>query len=432
MPYSRLKRTGQIKTTLTSVSVTTSPVRSERITHTETVVRTRTLPLDDEFSEHNAPELLTEPTNKTTPRIFVAATRQNDGKTTTSLGLYGALRNLGYNVGYIKPVAQRLVDIGGYAVDEDTQLINTIYDVNIPITAMSPVAVDGTFTRRYLDNPAELHPIVIDRICRAFDCAAREKDIVIIEGSGHAGVGSVFDCSNAQNAHLLHSKCILVAGGGIGRPIDEIAMNKALFDELDVECVGVILNKVLPDKADFIREYAGKALAHLGVPLLGVLPMRRRLARPNLSQVVTEIEGEWLHRPQNMRITPGGERIQRVIMGAMSTHTVSAYLGSGVLFILPGDREDLLFSIVASAGLQSEPVAGGLILTNGLLPNERTLNMLRQTKIPVIGTHSESFAVTTKINNMIVKTQPEDADKISVIEELIQENIQLRELLTKL
>jgi BioD-like phosphotransacetylase family protein len=188
----------------------------------------------------------------------------------------------------------------------------------------------------------------------------------------------------------------------------------------------------LPDKADFIREYAGKALAHLGVPLLGVLPMRRRLARPNLSQVVTEIEGEWLHRPQNMRITPGGERIQRVIMGAMSTHTVSAYLGSGVLFILPGDREDLLFSIVASAGLQSEPVAGGLILTNGLLPNERTLNMLRQTKIPVIGTHSESFAVTTKINNMIVKTQPEDADKISVIEELIQENIQLRELLTKL
>ena len=30
--------------------------------------------------------------NTTTPRVFIAATRQNDGKTTTSLGLIAALQ----------------------------------------------------------------------------------------------------------------------------------------------------------------------------------------------------------------------------------------------------------------------------------------------------------------------------------------------------
>ncbi|MDR2863856.1 MAG: AAA family ATPase [Puniceicoccales bacterium] len=376
----------------------------------------------------DVPGLLKEPLNTSTPRIFVAATRMNDGKTTTCLGLYGALHALGYRTGYIKPIAQRLIVVDNVSVDEDTQLINKIYDVNIPIAAMSPVAIDPAFTRRYLDNPDALRPQVVDKICRAFDRSAYEKDIIIIEGSGHAGVGAIFDCSNASNAHLLKSKCLIVAGGGIGKPVDEVAINKALFDKMGVECIGVILNKVLPDKIEFIREYVGKGLARLGVPLLGVLPLRERLAKPNLAQIVQEIDGRWLHRP----LQHAGERIQKVIMGAMSANTISEYLGPGVLVIMPGDREDLLFSLIASAGVHNSTVACGIILTNNLHPNARLLEMLRQTSIPVVGTDAESFAVTTKINNMTVKTQPEDADKIPVIESLIQENIDLPALLKML
>ena len=210
---------------------------------------------------HDVPGLLSKPMNTTTRRIFVAATRQNDGKTTTSLGLFGALRSLGHNVSYIKPVAQRVVEVeDGVEVDEDTFLLNSIYDVKIPIAAMSPVAVDPSFTRRYLDNPDAIRPRIADTICRAFDRAAYEKDIIIVEGSGHAGVGSVFDASNADNAKMLGSKVIIVASGGIGKPVDEIAMNKALFDARGVKCIGAILNKVLPEKMPDIRQYASRAL----------------------------------------------------------------------------------------------------------------------------------------------------------------------------
>jgi len=51
--------------------------------------------------------------NTTTPRVFVAATQQNDGKTTTSLGLFSALRRKFGRIGFIKPVGQRFVDIEG-------------------------------------------------------------------------------------------------------------------------------------------------------------------------------------------------------------------------------------------------------------------------------------------------------------------------------
>ena len=90
--------------------------------------------------------LLKAPTNTTTQRLFVAATRMNDGKTTTCLGLFAALQSFFPRVGFIKPIGQRFVEIQGHKVDEDSVLLDTIYQVHVPIESMSPVAIDGKFT----------------------------------------------------------------------------------------------------------------------------------------------------------------------------------------------------------------------------------------------------------------------------------------------
>ena len=189
-------------------------------------------------------ELLTTPKNSTTKRIFIAATRMDDGKTTTSLALFAALRSYTPNVGFIKPVGQRFVEVEGHQIDEDSVLLDKIFDVKVPIKAMSPIAIHPTFTRDFLDDPTKNHKVVVDQMCRAFDRAAFEKEYVIIEGTGHAGVGSVFNLSNADVARHLKAKVIIVARGGIGRPIDEIALNQALFAQAGVEVIGAIINKV--------------------------------------------------------------------------------------------------------------------------------------------------------------------------------------------
>ena len=375
---------------------------------------------------HDVPGLLNKPLNTTTRRIFVAATRQNDGKTTTSLGLFGALHSLGHKVSYIKPVAQRIVEVeNGVEVDEDTFLLNSVYDVKIPIAAMSPVAVDSAFTRRYLDDPETLSPRIADTICRAFDRAAYEKDIIIVEGSGHAGVGSVFNASNADNARLLGSKVIIVSSGGIGKPVDEIAMNKALFDDRGVECIGVILNKVLPEKMPDIRKYVSRALDRLGVPLLGLLPLENTLSSPNLSQIVSEIGGRWI-----VPLVKGrSQRAEHIIVGAMSAQHIFDYIRENTLIIAPGDREDLLFTLIAGAGTSGVPKISGIILSNGLFPAPRLISMLEQVGIPVVATDRECFESARRISRMIVKTQPGDADKVSTIEALIRRNVDLDRIL---
>jgi BioD-like phosphotransacetylase family protein len=372
------------------------------------------------FAE-NIPGLLTSPMNKDTSRIFVAATRMNDGKTTTCLGLTAALQTMGLNVGYIKPIAQRIVQSGEDQVDEDTLLIDGLFSLDIPIAAMSPVAIGPEFTKNYLENPNEIGPQLKDKICRAFDRAAYGKDIIVVEGSGHAGVGSVFGASNADNAKVLGSKALIVAAGGIGKPIDEIALNKALFDQSGVEVVGVILNKVLPDKIDFIRDFASRGLKKLGIPLIGVVPLQETLVYPNLDQVAEETKARWIHQPAGLR------RVRRVVIGAMSARRAAEYFRvNGTLVIVPGDREDLLEAFIEGGGAKS---LSGIILSNGLLPNDILMKKLTDAGIPVAAVEAESFAVTARINNMTVKTMKQDSDKIPIIEKMIRESVDIPALL---
>lgn len=377
------------------------------------------------FTDGSNPTLLTAPRNVITKRIFVAATRMNEGKTTVCLGLFAALRSLSPSVGYIKPIGQRFVEVQGAKIDEDSLLLDSIFQVKVPIEAIDPVAVDSSFTRRYLANPAVNLPLLKDRMCRAFDRVSFHKDYIIIEGTGHAGVGSIFDMSNAQAAKLFKAKVILVSEGGIGRPVDEIAMNKALFDKHNVEVIGAILNKCVPDKIEQVIEYAGKGLARLGVPLLGAIPLQKPLTAPNLSQVVDEIGGRWLNgRSQGLN-----ERVLRIVIGAMTAKGMMDYLQPGVLMLTPGDRDDILLSAIAQAGLTGKKVVSGVVLTRNIMPHPRLLEMLHQTNIPTVITDDESYAVASKIVNMTIKTQPQDTDKIPIIKRLILDNVDLQKIL---
>jgi BioD-like phosphotransacetylase family protein len=356
--------------------------------------------------------------NTVTPRIFVAATRMDDGKTTTSVGLFAALQQRFPRIGYIKPVGQRFVEVEGAKIDEDTVLINDTYHVNTPIRSMSPIAVEPDFTKRYLSGGIrqQLH----DRVRTAFDEVAWEKDFIIIEGTGHAGVGSVFDLSNATVASILKSKVIIVSRGGIGRPIDEISMNLALYEKHGVEVIGAIINKVVPEKMNMLREYATVGLAKLGLPLLGMIPLHTELYKPTANQACLQLRGEFIAGAQHKR-----RRVARIGIGAMSSRHIDRLLQPGTLIITSGDREDLIMMILHEDSLSSRGHLAGVVLTDGIVPGDSVMEMIRQHNIPFISTQFDVSAAATAIARMTVKTEVGDRDKIGVIQNLVQEHVQV-------
>ena len=364
--------------------------------------------------------------NKVTPRIYVAATRQDDGKTTCCLGLYAALAKKFPKIGYIKPVGQRFVEVAGRKVDEDSVLVSDTYDVNLPIEAMSPIAVDRMFTRNYLQK--ENLPEMQEKIVAAFNRVAWEHDFVIIEGTGHAGVGSVIDLSNAQVARLLGSKVVMVTTGGVGRPVDEVSLNLALFEKQGVEVIGVVLNKVLPSKIESLRPWAERAFAKMKLPILGVIPDLGELRRPILAQVAKELGGEFLSGESFKR-----RRVRSIAIGAMTAARIKEQLGAGSLLITPGDREDLLLAVLENqAKGATDSKLAGILLTDGLKPQAGLLRMMNDKGVPSVAVAADSYSVTAKIERMTVKTDPGDQEKIKVIQKTVADHLDVGAILKKI
>jgi phosphate acetyltransferase len=204
--------------------------------------------------------------------IFIAATGQNVGKTTICLGIMAGLKRRFRNVGFIKPVGQQHVEVEhDLKVDKDAVLFKEHFALTDDYKDISPVIIPSGFTREYLAGQIG-HEKLRQNILDAFEHIAGRNDFTVVEGTGHVGVGSIIDLNNAKVAADLGVDMVLIASGGLGSTIDELALNIEMCRQYGVNIRGVILNRVLDEKRAMIEEYIPKALAKFGIRYWAAFP----------------------------------------------------------------------------------------------------------------------------------------------------------------
>jgi BioD-like phosphotransacetylase family protein len=110
----------------------------------------------------------------------------------------------------------------------------------------------------------------------------------------------------------------------------------------------------------------------------------------------------------------------------MSCRNAERLLQPGTLILTPGDREDLIMMILNEES--RTPTRGhlaGVVLTDGILPPENVMQLIRERSIPFISTAADVSSATTTFGQMTVKTEVGDRDKIGVIQKLIQDHVQV-------
>ena len=348
--------------------------------------------------------------------VYLAATGQNRGKTTLSLGVMDGFERRGLSTGFIKPVGQRTVIEEGVPADEDAVLMKTVFGLPEPLRQMSPVHIPRGFTQSYIDG--KVVEDLPSRIAAAHAAFAADRDMLLIEGTGHAGVGAVIGLSNAAVAAMLGSPAVIVSEGGVGRPIDEIVLNTSLFERSGVRVAGAIVNKVdLLAKPDLARTLE-RGLARHGIPLLGVLPYRPILSNPTLAMVLEGVHGETIHPGPDLDQVIGG-----VAIGAMEPQHMLQRIGPGALVIVPGDREDVIAAIVHArrVGAEAGGDALGLVLTGGYRPRKAVLDAIRAADLFATIVPEDTYAVASEVHDLLVKTHAADRGKIEEIKALVWE-----------
>ena len=379
-------------------------------------------------------------------QLFLAATGQNRGKTTAALGLLDGFRRRGYHTGFTKPVGQRTTLVDGVPCDEDADLMRQHFGLPEPTWAMSPVHIPRGFTRRFIAGE------VVQDLEAPILAAQRHferHDILLVEGTGHAGVGAVVGLSNAKVASMLRTPAVIVSEGGVGRPIDEIVLNASHFEAHGVPVAGAIVNKVRVDEQPGIERTLERGLGRHGIPLLGVLPYRPILSNPTLDMILRGLQG---------RLICPGPDLDRVIdgvaIGAMEPNHMLEHVGPGTLAIVPGDREDVILTLVSAhlpataprpaveqigslvdetpgaidagpgtADAGPAPKGLGIILTGGYEPRADILSAVRHADLFTAIVPQDTYTVASEIHDLLVKTHPADVGKIELIKELVWEHL---------
>ncbi|MEL6588444.1 MAG: AAA family ATPase [Bacteroidota bacterium] len=351
-------------------------------------------------------------------RVYVAATSQHVGKTTSTLGIVSALQEQGLNVGYCKPVGQQFIDVGPSRADKDALLFSGTMGFELVPEQHSPVILGSGATTGYLDNPQQFN--YENRILKASKILEQNHDIVVYEGTGHPGVGSVVDLSNARVAQILGAGVIMVVEAGVGNTIDKLTLNLALFKERHIPILGIIINKAIPPKIDKVRKYVGGWLNDQKIPLLGILPYEEELGLPVMATIASAVGAKVLHNGDQL-----DNRVSDIIAGSLIDWKNSADFCNQLLVVSHkrlGEAMKKIQQVGRLNKLEKQPLSGIIITGEGEIAGE-PLEYIEEHKLPVLHALIDTYEAVIKISRIEVKINNRTPWKVKKAVDLFREHI---------
>jgi len=342
--------------------------------------------------------------------LIVASTRKSSGKTAIILGL---ARTLKKSAGYIKPLGDRLLYKKKRLWD---------YDAAVVLSALGSTALAEEVTIGF--ERAKLRYTYDEE-----QIAARLRELSAINGEGREllFVECGMDLMHGTSVHLdalsvarnLGGRLLLVAGGGRDDAIiDDVAFVKKHVDSTGVDIAGVIANKVM-DPEDF-RMTQAEEFRQLGVPLLGVVPMRPELGRVSVRFLADCLFARVISGEGNL-----DQQVHHIFVGAMSADAAlrdPSFRKDHKLIITSGDRSDMIL-----AALETD--TAGIVLANNLLPPANIVSRAAERNVPILLVPTDTFQAAKQVDDLETLITREDKAKFTLLEELVSENVALDKIL---
>ncbi|SNB45340.1 AAA family ATPase [Geobacter sp. DSM 9736] len=343
-------------------------------------------------------------------KIFVAATGQHCGKTTISISLLHLARQMYGQVAFMKPIGPKCMTFNDIVVDKDAALMAGIYGLEEDIAFMSPVVLGRGSTKQYLDG-LQSREAAEERIREACNKLESKSEFLVVEGSGHGGVGSVIGLNNARVARAVDAPVVMVAGGGIGNVIDAVELNLPLYEREGVEVKLLLVNKLLPEKREESLSYLRKAFAPRGLMVAGAFDFSPVLADPTLAHI-SRLLGHPLLGDTSQR----NRIIHHIQLGAASSQKVVDGLLPSTLLVTTSSRDELIVTISSLYHIPEyrERIAG-LVIPGHAPISPITQQILTESGVPYLRIVETTAEVFSKVTDHVSKISADDREKIDLI-----------------
>lgn len=149
------------------------------------------------------------------------------------------------------------------------------------------------------------------------------------------------------------------------------------------------------------------------------------LSHPTVSELLEDLKGEFICGEKGL-----GNVVERFVVGDVVAHEALDYLAGCTLLIVPGNREDFIFSALSRwvLGITKRYNISGIIATYGIPPPKKVVEVIKRANIPLVVVKEDSFSTACEISNMIFKLRVEDKAKIKRTEILIEKYVDIEKI----
>jgi len=342
--------------------------------------------------------------------LYITSVEPYSGKTAVCLALGKQLQAGGWRVGYLKPMStQPWRTPEGKLGDEDSAFVQSALGLEPASLVHSPVIVtpEGLRQRLEVEQPEDLLP----RVQAAAQSAGRDKDVLLLEGGATLREGYAMGISNPRLAVALGAPVMVV--------VKYHAEMQCLDDALTAQfrlrelLLGVLVNAVPPEAAEFVQRFASPFLEKAGIRMLGALPLRATLSAMSLGELSELLQAVVLTKqfdPQRLA--------QAFTVGAMTLEAALSRFRRqpNKVVITGGDRTDIQL-----AALETSTVA--LILTGNLHPSPLVLEQAEAVGVPILLVPTNTMETVEAIERTYGKTRLGQPEKLEAFMELMAAHV---------
>lgn len=341
------------------------------------------------------------------------------GKTGILLNWALMLQQKGLKIGYFKPVSNMPVTIEEALVDEDAVFAQRVLNLKETLSSLSPFVLTANKAFRHLRG----EPIqAVDKIKLSWEQVAADKDVVLVEGSGHVNDGSLYQVSAFHIINLLNLQAILVLKfTNLFQAIDDILI---IQEQLQDKLKGVIFNWVDSRHLEVLSQTVIPFLQKQGIKSYGLIPRDERLLAVSVAHLAKSLGGRIICGEEHQ-----DELVETFMVGAMGQEQALKFFRrkANKAVITGGDRAD-----VQLAALETPTKC--LILTGNYRPASSVLAVADSKGVPVILVDMDTLTAVEKAEQVIGRLHINSEDKLQKLRASINQYLDLKsmdELVTK-
>ncbi len=343
--------------------------------------------------------------------ILVSSSEEFSGKSSVCMGLGKIFQESGLKIGYMKPVGNLLIDVHGSLTDEDSEGIKNLLGIEDPAKYVTPVHL----TDSLIDDALKGVEKDLDaRLTEAYSIISKDKDVVLVEGTGGIGGGSMYGLSDPEIASKLGTRMLLVTRFDSISAIDRILCDMRIIGDMDM-LTGLILNEVPKDMEERVTEIVVPFLEKKGIKVFGVIYEDHTLRSVFISEIVEDLHAEVLVAPERL-----DQLVEHYLVGAMEVGSAIKYFrrqpNSAV--ITGGDRADIQMAAIESR-------VKCLILTGNMRPSGAVLASAEEAGIPVVLVRGDTMNTIERMENLIGHAHIKQHVKLDRVVELLKNNLDI-------